>query len=118
MRINTERTDLDTKSFKYLCYKDTMVDPVVRVEEGELKGKVETDGEKTFYSFMGIPYAKPPLGDLRFKVYRLQDCVQYKILKLYTYFIRHRKNQSHGQVSEMLPKNHQSVTLGIILHKI
>lgn len=44
--------------------------PVVTIQEGQIKGMISEDvrGGK-FYSFMGIPYAKPPLGDLRFKVF-------------------------------------------------
>ena len=43
--------------------------PVVSVEEGQLQGKVVSSPTgKAFYSFQGIPYAKPPLGSLRFKV--------------------------------------------------
>lgn len=43
--------------------------PVVNVEEGALQGKfITNDFGKSFYSFLGIPYAKPPLGSLRFKV--------------------------------------------------
>ena len=47
-----------------------MIDsPVVRVEEGELQGKlVNSPSGKAFYSFQGIPYAKPPIGSLRFRV--------------------------------------------------
>ncbi|CAH2101652.1 unnamed protein product [Euphydryas editha] len=42
--------------------------PIVRVEEGELQGKlVNSPTGKAFYSFQGIPYAKPPIGSLRFK---------------------------------------------------
>ncbi|XP_013185429.1 juvenile hormone esterase isoform X2 [Amyelois transitella] len=42
--------------------------PIVRVEQGELQGRVVTSPSgKAFYSFQGIPYAKPPLGSLRFK---------------------------------------------------
>ncbi|XP_059046858.1 juvenile hormone esterase-like [Achroia grisella] len=42
--------------------------PIVRVEHGELQGQVVTSPSgKSFYSFQGIPYAKPPLGSLRFK---------------------------------------------------
>lgn len=42
---------------------------VVNIEQGRLKGRTRTDyAGKTFYSFQGIPYAKPPLGELRFKV--------------------------------------------------
>ncbi|XP_050358467.1 juvenile hormone esterase-like isoform X2 [Nymphalis io] len=42
--------------------------PIVRVEEGELQGKlVNSPNGKAFYSFQGIPYAKPPIGSLRFK---------------------------------------------------
>ncbi|XP_061727966.1 juvenile hormone esterase-like isoform X2 [Cydia pomonella] len=42
--------------------------PVVRVEHGELQGRVvESPSGKAFYSFQGIPYAKPPLGTLRFQ---------------------------------------------------
>jgi para-nitrobenzyl esterase len=37
----------------------------VSVEEGKLAGK--TNDDSSVRSFLGIPYAKPPVGDLRFK---------------------------------------------------
>ncbi|CAG2055708.1 unnamed protein product [Timema podura] len=40
----------------------------VRISEGELQGKkVPSKARGVFYSFLGIPYAKPPVGPLRFK---------------------------------------------------
>lgn len=40
----------------------------VTVAQGILRGRVETSKcEKTFFSFRGIPYARPPVGPLRFK---------------------------------------------------
>lgn len=46
-----------------------MTGPVVNVEQGRLQGTVRNghNGQK-FYSFQGIPYAEPPVGELRFKV--------------------------------------------------
>lgn len=46
-----------------------MENPVVKTSDGHLKGATGTniDGGR-FYSFLGIPYAKPPIGALRFKV--------------------------------------------------
>ncbi|XP_068084823.1 juvenile hormone esterase [Anabrus simplex] len=42
--------------------------PIVNVLQGPLKGrKVTPEGLAPYYSFEGIPYAKPPLGELRFK---------------------------------------------------
>lgn len=42
----------------------------VQVSQGGLRGrKVATETGKTYYSFQGIPYAKPPVGALRFKVW-------------------------------------------------
>lgn len=43
--------------------------PVVKIPEGQLQGSVREnmDGGK-FYAFLGVPYAKPPVGNLRFKV--------------------------------------------------
>lgn len=44
-------------------------EPVLSVTEGKLKGKICTDyNGREYYSFQGIPYAKPPVGELRFKV--------------------------------------------------
>nr|CAD7568083.1 unnamed protein product [Timema californicum] len=40
----------------------------VRISQGELQGKkVSSKARGVFYSFQGIPYAKPPVGTLRFK---------------------------------------------------
>lgn len=41
---------------------------IVRVTQGSLRGqKVKTEAGATYYSFHAIPYAKPPVGRLRFK---------------------------------------------------
>lgn len=43
--------------------------PTVSTQEGKLRGKVCFDFiGRQYFSFQGIPYAKPPLGQLRFKV--------------------------------------------------
>jgi carboxylesterase type B len=45
-----------------------MAPPEVTIEQGKLRGSTGTNlrGE-TFLKFQGIPYAKPPLSELRFK---------------------------------------------------
>uniref|UniRef100_V5G2A7 Carboxylic ester hydrolase n=1 Tax=Anoplophora glabripennis TaxID=217634 RepID=V5G2A7_ANOGL len=45
-----------------------MTEPLVTVKQGQLRGKKEQDYHGgTFYRFSGIPYAKAPVGELRFK---------------------------------------------------
>lgn len=54
----------------------------VTVNEGTLEGEVINNayGGK-FYSFKGIPYAQPPVGELRFRVSLLVFwLVQYPII--------------------------------------
>ena len=42
---------------------------LVKVTEGTLKGREQkTAAGCVYYSFQGVPYARPPLGLLRFKV--------------------------------------------------
>lgn len=46
---------------------------VIKIASGKIRGKICTDAQgKTFYSFQNIPYAAPPIGELRFKVKILQ----------------------------------------------
>jgi hypothetical protein len=43
---------------------------IVKVQQGLLKGKTLTSvrSKNKFFGFLGIPYAKPPVGALKFKV--------------------------------------------------
>ena len=43
--------------------------PIVQTQQGSVQGLVQSTAEgNAFYSFLGIPFAKPPVGDLRYKV--------------------------------------------------
>ncbi|KAL1417970.1 hypothetical protein MTO96_005957 [Rhipicephalus appendiculatus] len=42
--------------------------PVVQIPAGKLRGtKRAVVGEKFAYAFTGVPYAKPPVGELRYR---------------------------------------------------
>lgn len=42
---------------------------ILNTKYGTLKGLTEQSrGGRSYFAFYGIPYAEPPLGDLRFKV--------------------------------------------------
>ncbi|KAI7815490.1 carboxylesterase [Rhyzopertha dominica] len=42
--------------------------PLVKIRDGWLRGKTgKSKGGRTFFSFTSIPYAKPPVGELRFQ---------------------------------------------------
>ncbi|XP_065211403.1 esterase E4-like [Planococcus citri] len=58
--------------FILLCFCGEKVEKmsiIVEVKQGKLEGKENTSvlSGKKFYTFSGIPYAKPPVGDLRFR---------------------------------------------------
>lgn len=51
---------------------DTSAMVQVRVSDGVLEGELEhNEYGGSYFSFKGIPYAQPPLGDLRFKVIKV-----------------------------------------------
>lgn len=51
-----------------LCQARTSKDLKIRVDDGRLVGRYMTSvSGKTIRAFMGIPYAEPPVGELRFR---------------------------------------------------
>lgn len=73
--------------------------PVVYTEYGGLRGLQQFTlfENKSYYAFKGIPYAKPPLAELRFKVSMILRHFDFKsVLKDPTN--SHRKGQSAGLV--------------------
>lgn len=53
-----------------LIHVVTKIDAVeVTINQGKLAGTILQSRNATkFYAFFGIPYAKPPIGELRFQV--------------------------------------------------
>lgn len=57
------------------------MNPIVRVAQGQLQGVRETNINGTdFIAYRGIPYAKQPIGELRFKV-KIYNSKKFIILK-------------------------------------
>lgn len=50
---------------------DAGVHKIVETNYGKVKGIIGKTffKEKTYFAFKGIPFAKPPIGELRFKVH-------------------------------------------------
>lgn len=63
---------------------------IVQTEHGTIRGKLESTkfDAKPYYAYRGIPYARPPVNDLRFKVSNNQvfplAIYSYKIYTIYT----------------------------------
>lgn len=57
-------------AFLYLLVLENCSAITVKTKSGEIEGKDSKSlfDKRPFHSFRGIPYAKPPIGDLRFKV--------------------------------------------------
>lgn len=79
----------------------------VTTDSGQVIGRLEETIrlKKPFYAFRGIPYAKPPVGSLRFKVSPRFDWITHEV-RTYMYILQirlysnnySRQNQLiHGQ---------------------
>lgn len=61
-------------------------DYVVEIEQGRVRGQEKASDYlpgQTYYSFDGIPYAKPPVGPLRFKVIKKKYFLSHTALLLF-----------------------------------
>lgn len=47
---------------------ENVEDPIVCIENGCVRGKSFKGNQKEFEGFLGIPYAEPPVDDLRLRV--------------------------------------------------
>jgi len=53
----------------YISLHDIVPGPIVSTTNGPVQGITsKTRDGKTFYEYFGIPYAKPPVGELRYEV--------------------------------------------------
>ncbi|KAJ8954408.1 hypothetical protein NQ318_011082 [Aromia moschata] len=51
-----------------LCNAIAKEDPIVETKYGNVRGREEySKSYRGYYAFKGIPYARPPIGSLRFK---------------------------------------------------
>lgn len=56
-----------------------MSNPIVKVTEGQLSGKIcNISDDKQYFAFKGIPYARPPLGELRFAVSFVNESLNFR----------------------------------------
>lgn len=56
-------------AYGYMRFVYKPAGPIVRISTGSLRGSVaRSRSGKEYFEFLGIPYAKPPVGNLRFEV--------------------------------------------------
>lgn len=55
---------------------------IIEIDDGPICGYIEKENEKTIYNYKSIPYAKPPLGNLRFLVSTKFISIIYRIFVL------------------------------------
>lgn len=68
--------------------------PVVKIETGFVSGILsKTWNGRTIYNFQGIPYAAPPVGELRFQVKFINHYIIFINLSIFVY-INHKLNDS------------------------
>jgi hypothetical protein len=80
-------------------------DVTVTLEQGAVKGqRIESIRDRQLLAFLGIPYAKPPVGDLRFKV--RQEVVLNDILST-----RNSMKLAVKRGATVCQKEHKVVTL-------
>lgn len=61
-----------------------MENPIVEVRQGKLRGINEKNINGINYvAFRGVPYAKPPIGNLRFKVTSIKLYISIIHMKIY-----------------------------------
>lgn len=62
--------------------------PEVETKQGTLRGIIrKAESDRNFYSFRGIPYAKAPVGPLRFKVRQTIGRLSIVTFVLYLQFL-------------------------------
>jgi len=60
--------------FYFYNFRSHSSGPIIKIQNGIIQGvdRLSRDGNP-FVEFLGIPYAAPPIGDLRFEVRLLQN---------------------------------------------
>ena len=89
-------------SFLIQWAKAQEVVPIIEIESGKISGIVEQSfSGQEYFSYLGIPFAEPPTGDLRFKVISFFTYFQKT---LNSYLFRHLFLLNHGMVSKMVQR--------------
>lgn len=93
-----------------------MTAPEVTINQGRLIGSIgKNDENEVYYMYQGIPYAKPPIGKLRFKA-SLKKLIFHRITAIKTF--RHLNLQKNGTVLLMLQKKEMRATVDICYTRI
>ncbi len=91
-------TPAPLKNYPAADYKDPQYTEIVHVHDGDLQGVYTEDGQVEIYA--GIPYAKPPVGDLRWK--EPQDPDQWEGVKVCDTFAPMSMQPENGPVYSTL----------------